>query len=197
LLFSQSFDIRTYVCMRIFYTASFYGKNKYQKYYDLVLETIEKTGATVISPEKGNYKRILTAKARMRDPKLAHYEAIRKNILQADAVIIEVSFQDLQIGYETALAIAAKKPVLCLSIYEDFSQKIDNQYFFGAKYTELDVEEVVAEFVERVGKKTLGERFNLFLSAVQEEYLEHASREKGISKSEYVRNLIDKDKLEK
>ena len=124
-------------------------------------------------------------------------EAIRKNILQADAVIIEVSFQDLQIGYETALAIAAKKPVLCLSIYEDFSQKIDNQYFFGAKYTELDVEEVVAEFVERVGKKTLGERFNLFLSAVQEEYLEHASREKGISKSEYVRNLIDKDKLEK
>ena len=111
--------------MRVFYTASFYGKDKYQKYYDSVLEAIEKTGVQVISPEKGNYKRTIPEKVRaeLGDANAVHYEAIRRGILAADAVIIEASFQDIQIGFEAALAVASKKPVLCLSIYEDFSSR--------------------------------------------------------------------------
>ena len=183
--------------MKVFYTASFYGKDKYQKYYDLVLEAIERAGVQVISPEKGNYRRAISERVRagLRDANAVHYEAIRRGILAADAVIIEVSFQDIQIGFEAALAVAHKKPVLCLSIYEDFSQKINNKYFFGAKYSELNVEELVGEFVERAKKKRLGERFNMFLSASQEQYLERIARENGVAKSEYLRELIDKDKM--
>ena len=39
--------------MEIFYTASYYGKSKYQKFYNLVLMTLENANADIISPEKG------------------------------------------------------------------------------------------------------------------------------------------------
>ena len=183
--------------MKIFYTASFYGKDKYQKNYDLVLTAIKKTGVQITSPEKGNYKRMIPERVRVRldDANLTHYEAIRRGILAADAVIIEVSFQDIQIGYEAGLAVANKKPVLCLSIYEDFSQKINNRYFFGANYSDLNIEEIVGEFIDRVKKKRLEERFNMFLSTSQGQYLEKRAREEGMTKSEYLRELIDRDKM--
>ena len=46
--------------MKVFYTASYYGKEKYQKYYNIVLQAIKQTGVEIISPEIGNYKEVLT-----------------------------------------------------------------------------------------------------------------------------------------
>ena len=183
--------------MKVFYTASYQGKNKYQKYYDLVLAALEKTGVVVISPEKGNYKRVLSVRERVRlgeKEKLVHYEAIKKGISSADAVIIEISNEDFQLGHEATLTIQVKKHVLCLSIYEDFSQKISNRYFHGARYNEYDVEEIVGEFVRKAKRELLGLRFNCFLSASEVEYLGKRAGEEGVSKSEYLRELIDKDK---
>ena len=183
--------------MKIFYTASFSGKEKYQKYYDLVLAALEKTGVEVISPEKGNYKRALSTRERSKwshQPKIEHYEAIRNGITLADAVVIEISNEDFQLGHEATLAIHAKKPVLCLSLHEDFSEKINNRYFHGARYNEYDVEEVVAEFVKRARREFLKERFNLFLSAAQVKYLHKQAAAAGIPSSEYLRELIDRDR---
>lgn len=181
--------------MKVFYTASFYGKEKYQKYYDLVRAAIEKTGVELISPEKGNYKDVLSQQERDKLPteRLIHYEAIRKGILLADAVIIEVSNEDFQLGHEATLAIQDKKPVLCLSVNENFSEKIDSRYFFGTKYNQYSIEEVVETFIERAKRNTLSVRFNCFLSISQIHYLEKASANHNVNKSEYLRRLIDKD----
>jgi hypothetical protein len=65
--------------MIVFYTASFFGKNKYQKYYDLVSETLKKFDITLVGTEIGNYKELLSERTKTRlsnDPKLLHYEAI-------------------------------------------------------------------------------------------------------------------------
>lgn len=185
--------------MKVFNTGSFYGKKKYQKYYDLVLSAIEKTGGELIATEKGNYKQILSEaeKAKLPTERLIHYEAIRKGILWADAVIIEISHEDFQLGHEATLAIQAKKPVLCLSIHEDFSEKINNRYFFGAKYNEYTVEEIVEGFIKRAQKNILSERFNCFLSPAEVQYLESAAKERKMNKSEYLRGLIDKDQKSK
>ncbi len=181
--------------MKVFYTASFYGKKKYQKYYDLVLAAIEKNKVELIATEKGNYKQILseTDKAKLPTDRLIHYEAIRKGILWADAVVIEISNEDFQLGHEATLAIQAKKPVLCLSIHENFSEKINNRYFFAAKYNEDTVDEIIETFIKRAQKNILSQRFNLFLSPSQIQYLEKNATERKMNKSEYLRALIDKD----
>lgn len=181
--------------MKIFYTASFYGKKKYQKYFDLVLNSIERMKVDLRSPEKGNYLDLITRKdkKRLKNNRLIHYEAIRKGIQWADAVIIEISNEDFQLGHEATLAIQNKKPVLCLSIYEDFGKKINNKYFHGAKYNEYNVHVIVGEFIRKAKKELLSERFNCFLSPSQVQYLKKSSEEKNMNMSEYLRELIEKD----
>ncbi len=183
--------------MRVFYTASYTGKEKYQNYYDMVLRAIEATGVDVVSPEKGNYLDVLTAETRKRyqsDSKRLHYEAIRKGILSCDAVIIEISNEDFQLGHEATLAIQNKKHVLCLSIHEDFGEKIKSRYFLGAKYNQFNIEETIEDFILMIGTETKSERFNMFLRPRQANYLKSKSEEEGMSMSDYVRLLIDRDR---
>lgn len=180
--------------MRVFYTASFYGKDKYQNSYNLVLKSIKQTGAELLSPEVGNYLSVLKLEdyVQIRSKKRLHYEAIKRGIKWAKAVIIEISHEDFQLGHEASIALSLKKPVLCLSIHEDFSKKITNPLFFGAKYNEYNVEELVSDFIKRSEKEALNERFNLFLSSRQLTNLESAAKKQGMNNSEYLRLLIDK-----
>lgn len=181
--------------MKIFFTASYSGKEKYQKYYDTVLTAIQSTGVDIISPELNNYKKILTQVEMnsLKTEKEIHYEAIRKGIIWADVVIIEISNPDFQLGYEANLAIQSKKPVLCLSINEDFSEKIHNRYFYGAKYTKFNAKSIVVDFIVKHRKELLSERFNFFISKSQLQHLGIQSEKNGINMSEYLRKLIEDD----
>lgn len=182
--------------MTIFYTVPYSGKAKYQKQYDWILKAIQKTGVDVISPELDNYQQVLKPSElkKYHDPKIIHYESIRRGIDMADAVIIDVTYPGTRIGFEIGLAVFDKKYVLCLSLEEDFSEKINNRYVLGAKYSELTIDEIIEDFVAKVNKNTLTERFNCFLSPAQVSHLQSKSLSEDINMSEYVRKLIDGDR---
>ncbi|EKD80537.1 MAG: hypothetical protein ACD_40C00059G0001 [uncultured bacterium] len=181
--------------MKIFWTASFHGKSSYQKNYNLISRIVDvQPGLEVVATEKGNYLDLVppTIKARLNgQPLKLHYEAIRRGILWADAVIIEMSHEDFQLGHEATLAIQAKKHVLCLSVHEDFSQKIDHRHFHGAKYNRSTIEEQVENFLTFAQKDLLSHRFNLFLTSSQEQFLKSKGQESGQGASNYLRSLID------
>lgn len=80
------------------------------------------------------------------------------------------------------------------SVYEDFSLKINNEYFFGAKYIKQNIRIVIQNFFARVHEFSKSQRFNMFLYPSQLEYLEKAGRQTGMNKSEYVRKLINRDR---
>lgn len=181
--------------MKLFWTASYTGKAQYQKFYDLVSRTIDaQPGLDVISPEKNNYLDLVPPTLHQRlsaHPARLHYDAIRRGILWADAVIIEISQEDFQLGHEATLAIQAKKHVLCLSTHVDFSEKIDNRYFHGAKYNRATIEEQIEAFLKLAQKDLLSRRFNLFLTSSQEQFLKQKGAETGEGASGYLRSLID------
>lgn len=181
--------------MKVFFTASYYGKEKYQKYYNLVLNALEKTGVSIISPEKENYKSILPAsvKNKLRSEKIIHAEAIKKSILISDAVIIEASHEDFQLGYETAFAVDNKKPLLCLSVNENFSEKMKYRYFSASKYNEYNIEEIVENFIKKVKEEQYLQRFNCFLTKTQIAHLKRKAKLNNTSSSEHLRVLIDQD----
>ena len=169
--------------MKIFFTASFKHKNTYQKNYDLVLRAIQATGVDVQSPEI--------------DPSFSsptsphHYPSIKKSIAWADAVIFEISHAGFQLGHEATLAIQNKKHVLCLSIHQDYSERIHHRYFHGAKYSELNVDEIITKFVNSLRHHQFDQRFNCFLSAKQLKTLDLNATKLGLTKSDYIRQLID------
>jgi hypothetical protein len=182
--------------LTVFYTASYYGKEKYQAYYDLIHEVLKGLSVTVISPEAKNYLTVLPKKVmeQLKDPKLIHYEAIKRGIIIADAVIIEISQEDFQLGHEATLAIMEKKPVLCLSLHEDFSKKIKHDFFFASHYRKETIRPTIQDFLAKVREMSLSKRFNLFLYPQQFEYIAKVGKQQGINMSEYLRLLINRDR---
>lgn len=181
--------------MKVFFTASYEGKEYLQKYYDMVIDAIQFTGVEVISPELGNYKKLLKPLEMhsLKSDEQIHYEAIRRGILWADAVIIEVSHEDFQLGHEATLAIQDKTPVLCMSINENYGKRIHNRFFTGVKYNQYNVRDTVIDFIVKNKDNVLSERFNLFVSKTHLNYLDKMSKETGMNKSEYLRELLEKD----
>lgn len=188
--------------MKVFFTASRWGKEKYQKEYDMVREAIKKLNVELISPEEDNYHTVLTQEERKQFPDsealrhnwLWHYEAIRRGIAWADAVILEVSSQDFQLGHEATLAIMEKKPVLCLSVHEDYGKKIHNDFFFGAKYTQSTIREIIQDFLAKARELSLSKRFNMFLYPSQIAFIQKAGKAQNMNMSEYIRHLINLDR---
>ena len=185
--------VYTYICMNIFFTASFRGKKTYQANYDKILKKLDELRLIVTSPEKNNYKALLnTSKtSHLKTKQEEHYLAIKKGIEWADAVIMEISEEDFQLGHEATLAIQANKHVLCLSIHEDYSQKIKSRYFHGAKFNDYTYEEILENFINKISTETLHNRFNLFLSDRHKAHLESKAKELGVNKSEYLRMVLD------
>ncbi|MEI8232154.1 MAG: hypothetical protein WCG44_00240 [bacterium] len=187
--------------MKLFWTASYSGKHKYQADYDLVSRAIDQAGdLEVVSPEKGNYQSLLPPKVKVSlgsEPTKLHYEAIRRGILWADAVIIEVSEEDFQLGHEATLAIQSKKHVLCLSTHNDFSNKISNRYFHAARYNKMTINQIIEDFLALAQKDLLSQRFNLFLTSSQIQFLKTKGLESGLGASDYLRSLIDSAKSSK
>lgn len=185
--------------MKLFWTASYSGKEQYQKDYDLVSRAIDaQPDLEVISPEKGNYLSLVpptVSKQLAARPQKLHYDAIRRGILWADAVIVEISQEDFQLGHEATLAMQSKKHVLCLSTHEDFSGKIDNRYFHAAHYNKMTIEEIIENFLALAHKDLLSHRFNLFLTSAQEQFLKFKGQESGLGASDYLRTLIDNDRV--
>ena len=183
--------------MIVFYTASYHGKDHYQKWYDLVLDTLKHQPISLISPELGNYQNVLTKSARLKagSANQIHYAAIKKGIEKSDAVVIEMSHQDFQLGWEASLAVQAKKPVLCLSIHEDFTAKISHPYFHAAKYSEVTIDDLIEGFIRKSAKHQLRERFNFFLSPSQLEYLKKYGQKTHQKPSALLRSLIDEKRF--
>lgn len=183
--------------MNIFFTAPYSGKKKFQTEFDLIRQTLDThPDVKLISPEKGNYLQILSPT----DPihtdtnRRVHYEAIRKGIEWADAVVFEVSEECFQLGHEMTLAIQSKKHVLCLSLFENFERKIFSKYFHGARYTKETLVPIINKFIARCQKESLPNRFNFFLSHSQIRFLEATAKQKGMSVAEYLRTLIDNER---
>lgn len=179
--------------MTVFYTVSFHGKATFQAQYDLVLDALKQHQINLVSPELGNYLNVLTAHDLNKYPTAEerHYQAIHRNIERADAVVIEMSHQDFQIGFEAALTVERKKHLLALSTVEDFSQKITHPFFTASKYTPNTIDEVVREFLAKADAKKYSERFNFYLSKAQLDKLNTNSAKFNLNQSEYLRSLIE------
>ncbi|HUB94152.1 MAG TPA: PfkB family carbohydrate kinase [Verrucomicrobiae bacterium] len=137
--------------MKIAVIVPFPGKQKFQAEYDCIVSTIENAGDTVLSPEKvGQYQRTITHDSTLRDTPKAHYEFIRKSIIDSDAVIVEASWEDFRVGHETTLALLYRKPVLALSQSLDLRKYIHHPDFYASKYTPVELPNTIRSFLDTV-----------------------------------------------
>jgi hypothetical protein len=186
--------------MRIFYTVSKTGMSQFAGSYAAVLAELQTQGAYVEATFTRTYLnstpklKAIQGLVNSEDAyRYVHDSAVRQAILRSDAVVIEASYPSFRLGFETFFALSAQKPVLVLSKYRNFGNLIDQPHLFGAKYTNFTLPDEIGKFLRHVKQFKLRNRFNLFISDNQRQYLEKAAKKYTVSKSDYIRKLIEKD----
>lgn len=115
-------------------------------------------------------------------------------LARADVVIAEASAMTFSSGYLVAHAINQKKPVLVLArdnqLEGTFGSGIVSDFVRLVNYSESDVRDIVAEFINENTIESKDLRFNFFIDRQIYNYLRWASYKTGKNKSEILRELV-------
>lgn len=151
-------------------------------------------GCHVIGLEVGRYEDLLASEFIKNKPhNEVHYAYIRKGILMAQAIIVEVSVDKFRLGYEAALAAVFNKPILCISMNKDYSTKIMHPEFYAEKYRSIsDIEQILQKFINKIKKKNFSVRFHGYITPKQKNFLDWYSKRINKNASEIIRELLDK-----
>lgn len=181
--------------MKIFFTASLRGKEFYGKQYKEIFDIINTSGYENLDDEIFNlnsedyYKKI---KTEGRNAFVDLYKRKIKRIQDADICIFEGSFHSLSIGYLIQKAIEFNKPTIVL-YFEDniphFLAGVEDEKLIVKNYNEKNLKEIFKACIDEA-TELRDKRFNFFISPELLSYLEGTSKKLNITKSTFIRNLI-------
>lgn len=179
--------------MKIYFLGSIRGREKYQKNYEKIIESLKELGHTVIEntlKPSANYVYGLSD-----EEKIEFYKQVLKNIGRADMMVAEGSFSSMGVGYEISLALEKGKPVVVL--YEEgfaphFLEGIDSDKLEIAKYELNEIKSILKNTIEYVSGQ-MDVRFNFFVSPTIVNYLDWISKKRKMPRAVYLRRLIEKD----
>ncbi len=125
-----------------------------------------------------------------------------RTLARADLVIAEATAESLSVGYQIAVAVQLKKPILILihagasSTSTSFSNGISPDFdsFTTIKQYDTDnLHTVIGAFIDenKIHKKDM--RFNFFINPEINAYLKHQAHVTGKNKSEVLRDLVLKE----
>ncbi len=185
--------------MKVYFTASLRGVQFYEQYYKKIYDEIEKLGYVHLDKEIFTLNRIRyynDLETIGRDAHVDLYRRKMKALQDADVCIFEVSLHSLSIGFQIEKALNYLKPTIVLYLEDNnpyFLDGVENEKLILSSYTSKSIHKVLTECFE-IAQKKKEQRFNFFLSPDLLIHLEEASKKKGVTKSMYVRSLIEKDR---
>ncbi len=185
--------------MKVYFTASLRGMQFYEQYYNKIYNEINKLGYTHLDREIFTLNRVRyyhELETIGRDAHVDLYRRKLKSLQNADICVFEVSLHSLSIGFQIEKALNYLKPTIVLFLEDNkpyFLDGIDNEKLILSSYNNKNIHTVLRDCFE-IAQKKKEQRFNFFLSPELLIHLDEASKKKGVTKSMYVRSLIEKDR---
>ena len=162
-----------------------------------ILSIIRKTDHSIAYDWiEGAFQREIESKSPASD-----WNAIYKDnlgaIAQSDVVIAETTYENFAVGYQVAVAVQQKKPVLLLRHAEAdknaFVTGIDDGWVKHCEYTEEDIDAIVNNFLQENDITTKDMRFNFFIDRSIYNYLRWSALKTGKTKAEILRELVNRE----
>ncbi len=125
------------------------------------------------------------------------YTAFLHDIARADACVFEVSIHSLAMGQLLQEAVRREKPVIALYFegqrpqFLQGAEGVENRVQV-VEYTIKDLNNVLADALA-VARDLLETRFTMLMPANLIKFLNAMSDKKGMSRSEYIRQLIERE----
>lgn len=179
--------------MKIFFEASVTGRKYFLENYRQIYAALQETKYQLFtyafdsSPDKIADETI--------DEAESFYRKMAKMIRESDLGIFEVSYPSLGIGYEIALFMEQSKPVIALytgSKRPYVLESIKNDKLIVVEYDLKSLKETLNQAIN-YAKEKMDSRFTLILPPELVGYLDIIAKN-GTPRSEYIRNLIIKDR---
>lgn len=118
-------------------------------------------------------------------------------IAQADVIIAETSYENFAVGYQVAVAVQQKKPVLVLRHAEAdknaFVTGVDDGWVKHVGYSEGTIDDAVKKFLQDNDINTKDMRFNFFIDRSIYNYLRWSSLKTGKTKAAILRELVERE----
>lgn len=181
--------------MKVFFTASQGGKKFFDKYYTKIYNLIEEFNhshldKTLITVTSDKFYKDLEEKGR--EANIDLYEKNLKCIKEAHVNVFECSSSSISIGFMIEKSIGLNKPTIVLFLKDHvphFLAGMDEQKLIVKEYTEKNLAHILKVALEEARNRA-DKRFNFFISPYLLAYLQKVSKELGITKSTFIRNLI-------
>lgn len=180
--------------MKVFFGVPFGGTRQFGEYYKKIYADIEKLGYENVNDDvfRISYDDFMKQVNKGRDVLVDNYHRKLDGIKAADICIFEGSFPSLGMGFLMQKALEDNKPVIILYYSSNvplFMSGVEDEKLFVASYSDKNIKKVLRDSLEQA-KERRDKRFNFFISPKLLEYLEKMSKEEGITKSKFIRNLI-------
>jgi len=125
------------------------------------------------------------------------YSSNIENIAKADVVIAETTYDTFGVGYQVAVAVHQKKPVLLLR-HEDaqadsYATGVIDAWVQRASYNDDNLESVLKKFLDENDIITKDMRFNFFIDRQIYNYLRWSALRTGKTKAEILRELVTRE----
>jgi hypothetical protein len=118
-------------------------------------------------------------------------------IARSDVVIAEISQESTAIGYQIAVALHQKKPVLLVvregGRVSPFAWNIPSSFLKKVEYNSQNVVQIVDSFIKDNDIGTKDMRFNFFIDRAIYNYLRWAALKTGKTKAEVLRELVQRE----
>jgi len=177
--------------MKIFFTASLSGKEKYLDNYKKIVETLEKEGSEVIASHVLEKNRQEVEKESLSE-RQDYQKQFHKWINRADLVVAEISYPSTGVGYQLTHALEKGKPVLSLHVEEKTPVAFigrPSEKLILASYSLDRLEKILPRLIKEA-KDQMDVRFNFFISPQISAYLDWIAKHKKTPRAVFLRNLI-------
>jgi nucleoside 2-deoxyribosyltransferase len=184
--------------MKIYFSCSSGEMSEHLADYNHIRESILSQGHTIVADWiDRSFNRTQPKKLSEFEQKSIKDEGIEA-INQSDFVIADVSFSSSSVGYQIGYALSRKIPVLCI-YSEEFGSKKAPQVILAIKspllviksYNTNTISELINTFSKNVPLSNLI-KFNFITTPEISKYLSWAANKNNISKSEFLRSIVEK-----
>ena len=181
--------------MKVYFTASLSGKEKYGKNYKRIAETLVSLGYKVASEHVLGVDPQEVKNATDKEL-VKYYRKTLTEISASDLVVAEVSQPTIGIGHEISMAIEKGKPVLVFLVegapIPQILKAIQTGNVKVVKYTLENIGQLLSSSISNI-KSVIAIRFNFFISPEINEYLDWISRVRRTPRAVYLRELVEKE----
>lgn len=179
--------------MKIHFTASLTGKKLYKQNYEEIVVKMRELGYKVMDVTFNKEKNDIENLTRTQLDE--NFQKILKSIKNSDIVVAEVSYSSVSVGFEVTTALRLSKQVLLLHVptnHVSLLEATKDRNLTVCEYTLGNLEAKLPEVLRRI-ENDINVRFNFFIPKSLLAHLDLVTLNQRMNKSEYVRQLIERD----